>query len=247
MINLCTDQYGNYVIQNLLETRHGENCKEIYEALKGRILEMSIHKFASNVIERCLHYGTKDQKEDIINEIIAPKDENNHDPLVILVKDKFGNYVIQKMIEYAEQEQKEKIIKKIISNDSLKKKDNYAKHVLSYIEKLGYNINNGQKKQNPGNNSNKEENKNNNMNMNNIGSNNNNNFGSNNNMMNDLNNINNMNFANMNMNNYVFNNNDLNLNQINMDDMNNMNFNNFMGNYPDDMNEFQNNQDNNEI
>ena len=37
VINLCTDQYGNYVIQNLLETRHGENCKEIYEALKGRI------------------------------------------------------------------------------------------------------------------------------------------------------------------------------------------------------------------
>ena len=181
-------------------------------------------------------------KKKTINEIIAPKEETNHDPLVILVRDKFGNYVIQKMIEYAEPEQKEKIIKKIISNESLKKKDNYAKHVLNYIEKMGYNINNGQKKQNSGNNNNKDEKKNNNMNMNE-----NNNFG-NNNMMNDLNNINNMNnFANMNMNNYVFNNNDLNLNQINMEDMNNMNFNNLMGNYPDDLNEFQNNQDNNEL
>ena len=134
MINLCTDQYGNYVIQNLLSTRKGDKCKEIYAALKGRILDMSIHKFASNVIERCLHFGTVQQKEDIINEIIAPKDENKHDPLAILVKDKFGNYVVQKMIEYADQEQKEKIIKKIISSESVKKKDNYAKHVLSYIE-----------------------------------------------------------------------------------------------------------------
>ena len=96
VINLCQDQYGNYVIQHLLQNRRGDKCKEIYETLKGRILEMSMHKFASNVIERCLHFGTKEQKDDIINEIIAPKGENKHDPLVTLVKDKFGNYVIQK-------------------------------------------------------------------------------------------------------------------------------------------------------
>ena len=62
MINLCQDQYGNYVIQNLLQKRQGEKCKDIYDALRGRILDMSMHKFASNVIERCLHFGTVQQK-----------------------------------------------------------------------------------------------------------------------------------------------------------------------------------------
>ena len=146
VVNLCQDQYGNYVIQNLLQNRHGERCKEIYEALKGRILDMSMHKFASNVIERCLHFGTNEQKEDLINEIIESKEENGHDPLTTLVKDKFGNYVIQKMIEYADPEQKEKIIKKILNSEILKKKYSYSKHVISYIEKLGYNVSTGQKK-----------------------------------------------------------------------------------------------------
>ena len=42
MINLCQDQYGNYVIQNLLQKRQGEKCKDIYDALRGRILDMSM-------------------------------------------------------------------------------------------------------------------------------------------------------------------------------------------------------------
>ena len=249
VVNLCQDQYGNYVIQHLLQTRHGERCKEIYEALKGRILDMSIHKFASNVIERCLHFGTKEQKEDLINEIIESNEENGHDSLTTLVKDKFGNYVIQKMIEYAEEEQKEKIVKKIITSDILKKKDSYSKHVISYIEKLGYNVSTGQKKNiNNMNNLNNNLASNNNMNMN----------ENNNNMMN---NFQNMNINNMN--NYMNNqqnldvnlfNNELNMNMNhlenqfnNMDDMNNMNFNNFGENYQLDMNDIHGEQNNNDL
>ena len=141
IVDLCQDQYGNYVIQHLLEKRGGEHCQEVYDALKTRIYDMSIHKFASNVIERCLHFGTKDQKDDLINEIVS-KDDNVHDSLITLVKDKFGNYVVQKMIEYAPEEQKQKIIEHIVNNAELKKKkENFAKHVISYIEKKGY-INN---------------------------------------------------------------------------------------------------------
>ena len=54
IIDLCQDQYGNYVIQHLLETRKGENCVEIYQEIKGSIFDMSIYKFESNAIERCL-------------------------------------------------------------------------------------------------------------------------------------------------------------------------------------------------
>ena len=242
VINLCQDQYGNYVIQHLLQTRHGERCKEIYEALKGRILEMSIHKFASNVIERCLHFGTKDQKENIIDEIIESNEENGNDALTTLVKDKFGNYVIQKMIEYAEPDQKEKIVKKIISSDIMRKKDNYSKHVISYIEKLGYNVSTGLKKNTNGN-ANQINNNINNMNDN------------NNNMINNFQNMNMNMYHNMNnQNNLDVNlfNNELNMNNIenqfnNMDDMNNMNFNNFGENYQLDMNDIHGEQNNNEI
>jgi hypothetical protein len=64
-----------------------------------------MHKFGSNVIEKCLIYADKRQREDLISEIIAAKvtsDDssgvysvnNQNYTLMDLVKDKYGNYVI---------------------------------------------------------------------------------------------------------------------------------------------------------
>ena len=106
---------------------------------------MSIHKFASNVIERCLHFGSKEQRDAIIDEIISI-DDSVHNSLLGLVKDKFGNYVVQKMIEYSDQEKKEFIIKRIISSQALKKRDGFSKHVINFIEKMGFNAVTGQMK-----------------------------------------------------------------------------------------------------
>ena len=121
---------------------------------------MSIHKFASNVIEKCLHYGTNEQRENVINEIIS-KDDTAHDNLLALVKDKFGNYVVQKMIEYSNQDKKLAIIKRIINSQALKKRDGFSKHVINFIEKLGFNAITGQLRQNQGNNNNVSGNNNN--------------------------------------------------------------------------------------
>jgi hypothetical protein len=163
IIDLCQDQYGNYVIQHILENNKGKNCKEIFKALEGKVYEMSIHKFASNVIERCLHFGEKEDKDRLIDEIIL-KGDMMHNSLISLVKDKFGNYVVQKMIEYSDDFKKDEIVKKILSSPMLKRKDGYTKHVLSYIEKLGYTINSIDNSDNADSNSNSNDNAVNNIN-----------------------------------------------------------------------------------
>ena len=91
LLDLCQDQYGNYVIQHLLEVNKGKDCEEIFKLIKGKVFEMSTHKFASNIIERCLYFGSKDQKYNIIDEVLS-KDDYLHDSIISLVKDKFGNY-----------------------------------------------------------------------------------------------------------------------------------------------------------
>lgn len=84
----------------------------------------------SNVIEKALTYGSEQQRTELIEEIIS-KDDQTHDSLLSMVKDKFGNYVVQKMIEFSNQTTKENIIKRIISSQSLKKRDGFCK--LYYI------------------------------------------------------------------------------------------------------------------
>ena len=131
IIDLCQDQYGNYVIQYVLEKQKGINVEQIYEDLQGKIFELSIHKFGSNVIEKALSYGSPEQREIIINEILS-KDDLVHDSLLSMVKDKYGNYVVQKMIESSDSSTKESIIKRIISSQSLKKRDGFCKLLSLY-------------------------------------------------------------------------------------------------------------------
>ena len=132
---LCLDQYGNYVIQNIVEKLRDRN-QPIYHSIKGKVYDYSIHKFASNVIEKCLELGTKEQIAVIVSEIIE-QDNINNDILLSLVRDKFGNYVVQKMIEVADMQSKESLVKKIIKTQVLKKRDGFSKHVMNMIEKLG--------------------------------------------------------------------------------------------------------------
>lgn len=80
----------------------------------------------SNVIEKCLSYGNASQRKEIIDEILN-RDDQTHDSLLAMVKDKYGNYVVQKMIESADMKTKENIVKRIISSQSLKKRDGFCK------------------------------------------------------------------------------------------------------------------------
>jgi mRNA-binding protein PUF3 len=68
---LITDQYGNYVIQHIIEKVGSEKCQKIYNLLNGKIFEYSVHKFASNVVEKCLTFGNDRQRKKIIDEIIT--------------------------------------------------------------------------------------------------------------------------------------------------------------------------------
>jgi hypothetical protein len=108
----------------------------VFDNLQGRLYEYSKHKFASNVVEKCLCLGKKEQTEKIINEIVE-LDNKNGDILYTLVNDKYGNYVVQKMIDVANVKAKDILVKKIVNGHSIKKRDGYSKHVLNMIEKNG--------------------------------------------------------------------------------------------------------------
>jgi hypothetical protein len=151
--DLIQDQYGNYVIQFILENQSIKNEKlsPIYESLKGNVFKYSFHKFASNVLERCLTYGDEKQRKVLIDEIIE-LDKKNPDFIINMVKDRFANYVIQKMIEFSDNNNQQKLIKIIMSKQDKIKNDGFSKYVLSYIEKInGGNIK-GNKSKNGNNN-----------------------------------------------------------------------------------------------
>ncbi|RPD66238.1 ARM repeat-containing protein, partial [Lentinus tigrinus ALCF2SS1-6] len=110
--NLMIDQFGNYVIQFVLENGKPQDRAMIIAKLTGQMNNMAKHKFASNVCEKALVTADPDSRRMLIDEIMTPK-QDGLSPIMGLMKDSFGNYVLQRALTVAEGEQKEQLISKV--------------------------------------------------------------------------------------------------------------------------------------
>uniref|UniRef100_A0A5B6ZQ56 PUM-HD domain-containing protein n=1 Tax=Davidia involucrata TaxID=16924 RepID=A0A5B6ZQ56_DAVIN len=131
---LAQDQYGNYVVQHVLEHGKPHERSAIIKELAGRIVQMSQQKFASNVVEKCLTFGGPTERQLLVNEMLGSTDEN--EPLQAMMKDQFANYVVQKVLETCDDQQRELILTRIKVHLSALKKYTYGKHIVARVEKL---------------------------------------------------------------------------------------------------------------
>ncbi|GAB2212480.1 hypothetical protein Droror1_Dr00020450 [Drosera rotundifolia] len=137
MLSVCMlaqDQYGNYVVQHVLEHGKPHERSAIISKLTGKIVLMSQQKFASNVIEKCLTFGDPVERRTLVNEMLGTTDEN--EPLQVMMKDQFANYVVQKVLETCEDQQLESILSRIKTHLTALKKYTYGKHIVARVEKL---------------------------------------------------------------------------------------------------------------
>ncbi|KAF8982104.1 mRNA binding protein puf3 [Haplosporangium bisporale] len=133
--NLVQDQYGNYVIQHILERGRPAEKSLVVSKVIGQVLPLSKHKFASNVVEKCVAYGSKLDRQRLIEEVITTKPDGTS-PLVFMMKDQFANYVVQKMLDVVDGEQRDILVAKIKPQLGSLKKYTYGKHLITKVERL---------------------------------------------------------------------------------------------------------------
>ncbi|EYU45944.1 hypothetical protein ABFS82_04G087800 [Erythranthe guttata] len=131
---LAQDQYGNYVVQHVLEHGKPHERTTIIQELAGKIVQMSQQKFASNVVEKCLTFGDPSERQLLVNEMLGTTDEN--EPLQAMMKDQFANYVVQKVLETCSDQERELIMSRIKVHLNALKKYTYGKHIVARVEKL---------------------------------------------------------------------------------------------------------------
>ena len=71
--------------------------QRLVDAVRGQILLLSRHKFASNVCEKAIAAADADRKRLIVEEMLAPG-SNGVLPVTLMMKDQYANYVLQKAI-----------------------------------------------------------------------------------------------------------------------------------------------------
>ncbi|KAH9900399.1 armadillo-type protein [Xylariomycetidae sp. FL2044] len=96
---LITDQYGNYVMQHVVTRGGSEDKLKLIQLVTGRAYYLSKHKFASNVVEKCIESGTSAERRAIRYQLTTTQNSSDGNAqLLNLIKDQYGNYVIQKLI-----------------------------------------------------------------------------------------------------------------------------------------------------
>lgn len=93
--DLIQDPFGNYVVQHVIVNGEPHDRKPVIDKVQSRLLENSMHKFASNVVEKALDYAEEDQCQAMLRTLTS-RDERGQSQILKLLNHQYGNYVIRK-------------------------------------------------------------------------------------------------------------------------------------------------------
>ncbi|OQN99922.1 hypothetical protein B0A48_14127 [Cryoendolithus antarcticus] len=98
---MVANDYGNYVVQHVVEKGTPMDRKHVFSIVIQGLESYSKHKFASNVVEKCIEYSDDGWRREVVS-VLVTHDQRKGDGdsvLAALIKDNYGNYVIQKLLE----------------------------------------------------------------------------------------------------------------------------------------------------
>ncbi|KFK42201.1 hypothetical protein AALP_AA2G224700 [Arabis alpina] len=90
-LDLIKDLNGNHVIQRCLQCLGTEDNKFIFDAATKYCTEIATHRHGCCVLQKCIAYSMRQQREKLISEISRNS--------LLLAQDPFGNYAVQFVIE----------------------------------------------------------------------------------------------------------------------------------------------------
>lgn len=143
--------YSNFCVQHILAFGRPEHRSVVMSTVRGHVLPFSLHKFSSNVVERCLEHGSPAEREAIVEEVLAPTlaivvttptqtlpNEGSFviTPLQQLLRDPFGNYVAQKLLDVGSERQRVVMAELLSSYTTTLRRSLYGKHILARLEKM---------------------------------------------------------------------------------------------------------------
>ncbi|CAJ1352014.1 unnamed protein product [Effrenium voratum] len=109
-LDLVQGPYGNYAIQHALEEWGGQRCQPVLQKLEGRMMQLSIQKYSSNVVEKLFSSAPLDFRERFIAELLETE------KMSVLVNSNYGHYVVKRALQLATPEQSQALLEAIKTN-----------------------------------------------------------------------------------------------------------------------------------
>ena len=127
---LSQDPFGNYVVQYILDLGLPWCNAEVMMRLAGNYAELSMQKFSSNVVEKCLKLADASLEEHrnvVVREIMTS-------PLLDrLLMDPYGNYVVQSTLSVTKGTLHSELVERIRPHLPLIKNSPFGKRILRLL------------------------------------------------------------------------------------------------------------------
>ncbi|CAN7094451.1 hypothetical protein BRARA_I03366 [Brassica rapa] len=120
---LAQHPYGNYAVQFVIEMRDFQATAMVLARLKGHYVELSMQKFSSHLVERCLTHCAESRPQIVLELISVHRFD-------LLIQDPYANFVIQAALSVAEGSLHAHLIEVIRPHSNLRR-NLYCKGIFS--------------------------------------------------------------------------------------------------------------------
>ncbi|KAK7400310.1 hypothetical protein VNO78_11515 [Psophocarpus tetragonolobus] len=122
---LAQDQFGNYVVQFILDLKIPSATTCIRLQFEGNYAHLSRQKFGSHVVEKCLAVFNDENRSRVILELLStPHFEH-------LLQDPHANYVVQSALRHSEGRVHNVLVEAIESHKAISRNSPYSKKIFS--------------------------------------------------------------------------------------------------------------------
>jgi len=128
-LTLVQDPYGNYVVQYILDLNDNRFSDAVIRQFIGNVCALSVQKFSSNVIEKCVRVAEHNTRKLLIEELL------NRTRLEKLLRDSYGNYCVQTALDYAEPGQRALLVDGIRPFLPLIRNTPYGKRIQNKLQR----------------------------------------------------------------------------------------------------------------
>uniref|UniRef100_A0A8H7Y5R9 PUM-HD domain-containing protein n=1 Tax=Psilocybe cubensis TaxID=181762 RepID=A0A8H7Y5R9_PSICU len=128
-LTLVQDPYGNYVVQYILDLNDNRFSDGVIRQFSGNVCALSVQKFSSNVIEKCIRVAETNTRKMLIDELL------NRSRLEKLLRDSYGNYCVQTALDYADPAQRTLLVEGIRPVLPLIRNTPYGKRIQNKLQR----------------------------------------------------------------------------------------------------------------
>ncbi|KAI9003720.1 armadillo-type protein [Gaertneriomyces semiglobifer] len=132
-------QWGNWVIQHLLEHGTPSDRQAILSVLASHFYTLSLDQYASKVLEKALKYCTKRDLFSVMELLLSPQQTGAQGQKCLILNmmgHQYANYVVQHLIMAGDQMQREMIVRVLLPHVGGLRNSKFGQRVAGLVEKI---------------------------------------------------------------------------------------------------------------